>query len=218
MQSYADRDNSDDKNDKGFDSKISAGYESDKKNANQDMDQDNFCYRGDDDCQKVNEGQQIVGKDNDAKGFNDQSKNIQQQFATPTPIPTQPPTQPPTPPTTGTLNVCKTVINQVPGLTFQPSDFTFNFSTPADPSTFHGANEGCTPVKVAPGTYAFAEYIPQFVTGFGFNITGGCVFVDFTSNSEGSIDGVLFNGTIAAGETQTCALSNAINAAIPGQG
>jgi hypothetical protein len=178
------------------------------------MDQDNFCYRGDDDCQQVNEGQQIAGKDNDVKGFNDQSKNIQQQYATPTPIPTQTPITT----TTGTLNVCKTVINQVPGLTFQPSDFTFSFSTPADPSTFHGANEVCTPVTVSPGTYAFAESIPQFVTGCGFNITRGCDVVDFTSNSEGLTNGVLFNGTIAAGEIQTCALSNPINAAFPGQG
>ena len=36
-----------------------------------------------------------MGKDNEATGFNDQSKNIQQQAVTPTP--TQPPTQPPTP-------------------------------------------------------------------------------------------------------------------------
>jgi hypothetical protein len=158
-----------------------------------------------------------VGKDNEANGFNDQSRSLQQQAVTPTATPTQPPTQPPTP-TTGTLNVCKTVINQVPGLTFLPSDFTFNFSTLANPSTFQGANEGCTPVTVAPGTYAFAESIPQFVTGFGFNITGGCDFVDFTSNPEGLTNGVLFNGTIAAGETQTCALSNAINAAFPGGG
>ena len=106
----------------------------------------------------------------------------------------------------------------MPGLTFQPSDFTFIFSTHADPSTFHRGNEGSTPVTVAPGTYALAESIPQFVSGFGFNITGCCDFVDFTFNSEGLTDGVLSNGNIAADETQTCALSNAINAAIPGQG
>ena len=46
------------------------------------MDQDNECYRGDD-CKQANQGQQVVGKDNDAKGFNDQSKNVQ-QATTPT--------------------------------------------------------------------------------------------------------------------------------------
>ena len=156
-----------------------------------------------------------MGKDNAAKGFNDQSKNLQQQAVTPTATPTQPPTQPPTP-TTGTLNICKTVINQVPGLTFQPSDFTFTFSTSANPSTFQGANEGCTAVTVAPGTYTFTELIPQFVTGFAVDFSGGCDFVDFTSNFEG--DGVLFNGIIAAGETQTCTVTNTIKVAFPGQG
>ena len=68
------------------------------------------------------------------------------------------------------------------------------------------------------GTYTFTESIPQFVTGIGVDINGGCDFVDFTSNPEGVTDGVLFNGTIAAGETQTCAVTNTINVAFPGQG
>ena len=55
-------------------SSIKASSEADKKSASQHLDQDNVCYRGDD-CQQANEGQQIVGKDNDAKGFNDQSDN-----------------------------------------------------------------------------------------------------------------------------------------------
>ena len=76
MQSYADRDNSDDhKKTKDFKSSIIAGSESDKKSASQHLDQDNFCYRGDD-CEQANQGQQIVGKDNDAAGFNDQSENL----------------------------------------------------------------------------------------------------------------------------------------------
>ena len=58
----------------------------DKKSANQDLDQDNFCYRSDD-CQQANQGQQIVGKDNEAKGFNDQSSNVPQPI-TPTSTPT----------------------------------------------------------------------------------------------------------------------------------
>ena len=77
MQSYADRDNNDDhKKDKDFKSSIIAGSESAKKSASQHQDQDNFCYRGDDDCQQANDGQQIVGKDNEAAGFNDQSDNL----------------------------------------------------------------------------------------------------------------------------------------------
>src|SRR5215216_5841417 len=75
MQSYAGKDNNDNhKKGKDF-SKIIASSESDKKSASQHQDQDNFCYRGDD-CQQANQGQQIVGKDNDAKGFNDQSDNL----------------------------------------------------------------------------------------------------------------------------------------------
>ena len=76
MQSYADRDNNDDhKKTKDFKSSISASYDSSKKSSSQHQDQDNFCYRGDD-CEQANQGQQIVGKDNAASGFNDQSKNL----------------------------------------------------------------------------------------------------------------------------------------------
>jgi hypothetical protein len=73
LQSYADRGDSDNKKGDDFKSKISAGYESYKKRSNQD--QDNFCYRGDD-CEQANEDQQLAGKDNEAKGFNDQSDNL----------------------------------------------------------------------------------------------------------------------------------------------
>ena len=77
MQSYADRDNNDDhKKGKDFKSSISASSDSSKKSASQHQDQDNFCYRGDD-CEQANQGQQVIGKDNDAKGFNDQSDNIE---------------------------------------------------------------------------------------------------------------------------------------------
>ena len=86
MQSYAGKDNKDDhkkswdnkddnKKGKDFKSSITASSDSSKKSASQHQDQDNFCYRGDD-CQQANQGQQIVGEDNEAKGFNDQSANI----------------------------------------------------------------------------------------------------------------------------------------------
>ncbi len=58
-----------------YKSKIKSSTEIDKKSASQHMDQDNFCYRGDD-CQQANQAQQIIGENNDAKGFNDQSFNI----------------------------------------------------------------------------------------------------------------------------------------------
>ncbi len=90
MQSYA----GENKKTGDLKSSIKASSEVDKKSAGQHIDQDNFCYRSDD-CQQANQAQQIVGKDNEAKGFNDQSKNIQLS-ATPTATPT-PPT-PPTPP------------------------------------------------------------------------------------------------------------------------
>ena len=67
------------------DNKIKDYKESIKKDVNskqdtskQNFDQDNLCYR-DGDCEQANDGQQVEGKDNVASGFNDQSKNIQQQ-------------------------------------------------------------------------------------------------------------------------------------------
>jgi hypothetical protein len=58
-----------------YKSKIKSSTEVDKKSASQHMDQDNFCYRGDD-CQQANQAQQIIGEDNEATGFNDQSFNL----------------------------------------------------------------------------------------------------------------------------------------------
>ena len=76
MQSYADRDDNGHKKTKDFVSSITASAESDKKSSSQHQDQDNFCYRGDNDCEQANEGQQLAGKDNEATGFNDQSDNL----------------------------------------------------------------------------------------------------------------------------------------------
>ena len=39
------------------------------------LDQENTCYRGEV-CKQGNEGQQVVGNDNDVTGFNDQSDNL----------------------------------------------------------------------------------------------------------------------------------------------
>jgi hypothetical protein len=71
MQSYADQDKKTD----DYKKSIKAISKIDKEISSQKLDQDNFCYRGDD-CEQANQGQQIVGKNNDANGFNDQSDNL----------------------------------------------------------------------------------------------------------------------------------------------
>jgi hypothetical protein len=70
MQSYADKDDDEDK-------KTTKDHSSpeDKKDAKLNLDQGNTCYRGDV-CKQGNEGQQVVGNDNDVTGFNDQSDNL----------------------------------------------------------------------------------------------------------------------------------------------
>jgi hypothetical protein len=85
MQSYASGSDQHQKHKdtKDLKSSISEKTQIDKKSASQHQDQDNFCYRGDD-CEQANQGQQIVGKDNDAKGFNDQSDNLAVPLATST--------------------------------------------------------------------------------------------------------------------------------------
>ena len=75
MQSYASGSDQHQKHKDTSDIKQSIQKDTSSKKANQHLDQDNFCYRGDD-CEQANQGQQIVGKDNDAKGFNDQSENL----------------------------------------------------------------------------------------------------------------------------------------------
>ena len=83
MQSYAGSASDD------YKSKIKSRSQTVKKSTSQYMDQDSLCYRGNE-CQQGNEGQQIVAKDNDAAGFNDQSLNVLQSnppTLTPTPTP-----------------------------------------------------------------------------------------------------------------------------------
>ncbi len=198
MQSYADRDNNDDhKKTKDFKSSITARSESDKKSASQHHDQDNFCYRGDEDCQQANEGQQTVGKDNDAKGFNDQSDNLALSSlgaaggtrnngngTTPTP-------------TTGTLNVCKQVNSP---FDVRPSDFTFTFTSEgASPSEFPGS-EDCTKVTVPEGSYSFMESGPPF--RIFIEVSGDCI--------QDALGAKAFHGSIKAGESQTCTVSNLV--------
>ena len=70
MQSYADR-GDDDEDKKGKDHTS----QEEKNDANLKLDQENTCYRGEV-CKQGNEGQQVVGNDNDVTGFNDQSDNL----------------------------------------------------------------------------------------------------------------------------------------------
>jgi YVTN family beta-propeller protein len=271
---------------------------------NQHLGQDNLCYK-DDDCEEATEGEQIKGKDNVASGFNEQSKNTQQQpvvftpttpgipgngttsIPTPTPTPTTStltvtkhvvcdftsvacPTanqfninattsngssysfsgsetgtplriNPPFPvtyqitetsPTSGdiefatttagdcsgtissgqhltctitntarlvtaNLNVCKEVVDSS-DRRLQPSNFTFTFSTPANPSTFEGDDE-CTAVTVAPGQYEFSEARPAG-TDFTTTISGDCSLSTRDS----------FIGNITAGQTETCTVTNTV--------
>jgi hypothetical protein len=72
MQSYADKDDDDDDEDKKTKDHIS---HEDKSDAKLHLDQDNTCYRSAE-CKQGNEGQQVVGNDNDVTGFNDQSDNL----------------------------------------------------------------------------------------------------------------------------------------------
>ena len=130
------------------DEKQSIKEETNSQSAKQKAGQDNLCVRGDEDCVQGTQGQQITGKDNSAKGFNDQSANVQTPGVTPTPTPT-----------TGTLNVCKQVFSP---FDVRPSDFTFTFTSEgASPSEFPGS-EDCTKVTVPEGSYSFMESGPPF--------------------------------------------------------
>jgi hypothetical protein len=69
MQSYAGEHTRDLK------SSIKASLQIEEQSASQHLDQDNFCYRSDN-CQQSNQAVQIIGDDNEAIGFNDQSDNL----------------------------------------------------------------------------------------------------------------------------------------------
>ena len=71
MQSYAEQHTKTD----DLKSSIRASLHIEEKSADQDLDQDNFCYRSPN-CNQANQAQQIVGDGNEATGFNDQSDNL----------------------------------------------------------------------------------------------------------------------------------------------
>jgi hypothetical protein len=80
--------------------------------ANQHLSQDNSCY-GNENCKQASECHQIVGKDNEAACFNDQSKTIPKSI---TPTPPQSPT-----PTPKTCVDCFTTV--FAGLTFRTDGY-----------------------------------------------------------------------------------------------
>ena len=107
------------------------------------MNQDNFCNRAEG-CKQATGGQQITGNDNTASGFNDQSKNIQQQQSalTPTPTPTPTPTLP------STLTVNKNVnCNFISSSVECPIADRFNITTTTNNGSslsFDGSESGTT--------------------------------------------------------------------------
>lgn len=198
MQSYAGFDNHENKKFDANNSKTNTSSQTDKKGSSQHMGQDNLCYMGNETCIQANKGQEMIGKDSDEVGFNGQSTTIQQSFV---PTSTRPPTLGQTP---TTLNICTEVINTGTIFIFEPSDFTIAFNTPASPVLFQGANEGCTAVTIAPGTYEFSERRPIFAENNSVGVIGDCTIRGSDANT------VSIGGTIAGGETQTCTITNTI--------
>ena len=146
--------------------------------------------------------QSYAGLDNDEnKKYDDNNSKTSARSQTHIKSSIQPPTLGPTP---TTLNICKEVINTGTIFDFEPSDFTFAFNTPASPVLFQGANEGCTAVSVAPGTYEFSERCPSFAENNSASVTGAWTVRGSDANT------VSIGGTIAAGETQTCTITNTL--------
>jgi hypothetical protein len=190
------------------------------------MDQDNLCYRGDD-CEQANQGQQIVGKDNDAKGFNDQSDNL----ALSTSATGNGTTPPPTPSPNGTLTVVKEVEcdsnNGNPSndevCAFaensdnfpQPSDYpiTVDGNGPTPPS-FQGSSTG-TPVTIGSGAYTVDEELAstaaiQTELSATSVITTTTASGDCTPNLGPNMNFLYATGTMTPGGSQTCTLVNTV--------
>jgi hypothetical protein len=164
MQSYAESSN--DKNKKPGDSKplISASSETDKKSASQKLDQDNFCYRGDKDCQQANEGQQATGNDNVASGFNDQSTTDISSLSSIGPQGQQGPAGPKGEP--GAAGPTRTAV-----VTERPGD-----AATIIPGTFGFPEASCNPGEIATGG------------GYRFTPSGAGVTPPHISGSRASAD------------------------------
>ena len=160
-----------------------------KRRSSQHIDQENQCLRTGK-CNNSNVGEQTLGNDNSITGFADQSKNVQAVVTPPTPTPT---------PTlrlqnSGVLTIFKVCFPSCQGITFsitvtgnnpQPSSFTLN--VPSHPSQA---------VTLGPGTFTVTE---AHVAGFNPP--------SFANNCK-QVTGDSATGTISAGQSLTCVISN----------
>ena len=157
----ADGDSGDHETTKDYKDSIHNDVDSKSDGTNQRLGQDNLCHR-DDGCEQANGGQQIEGKDNSASGFNDQSKNIEQQQQQAL----SPARGNGTTPTTSTLTVTKHVeCNFTSSAVECPTagDFNITATTGNGSSyTFSGSESG-TPLTINPPfpvTYQVTETSP----------------------------------------------------------
>jgi hypothetical protein len=108
-------------------------------------------------------------------------------------------------PETATLNVCKEVVN-VDNADAVPSDFILRFDRGNNPipDEFPG-NADCTEVTIGPGEYVIAEEeFNRDLAVIDRSASGDCV-------STVGIDSPTATGTITAGETQTCTITNTVS-------
>ena len=209
-------DSGDNKSTKDYKNSIQRDVNAKVDHTNQQLDQDNLCHK-DDDCEQANGGEQLEGTDNTAEGFNDQSKNIQQQPAVTTISPTSPgngttptPTPTPTPPEgKAILTLCKEVIN-TGGTDLVAADFEifFNssFSFEVTPDRFR-ADENCTNVVLDPVEHVFHEFASEDYNDIVINpqTSGECRFTFFGSTSPH------FEITAVEGMVHNCKITNIVS-------
>ena len=188
-------DNGDYKTNKDYKDSIHKDVNAGSDSTNQHSTQDNLCYR-DDGCEQANGGQQITGKDNEASGFSDQSKNAQQeQHQQPVGVSNLPPS---TPQQTGSLLVTKNITCPDGFDCPAPSDFTMRVTGTQgngnpSPSSFAGSEEGTT-VTLNLGEYNVTE---DFEDSTSSPLK---VVKHFSTDCSGSID--------KAGEGRVCNVTN----------
>jgi hypothetical protein len=111
----------------------------------------------------------------------------------------------PTEPEPATLNVCKEVVN-IDNADAVPSDFILRFDRGNNPipDEFPG-NADCTEVTIGPGQYVIAEEeFNRDLTVVDRSASGDCV-------STVGLESPTATGTITAGETQTCTITNTVS-------
>ena len=210
VQSYASAagggNNGDYKITKDYKDSIHKDVDSKSDSTNQHSSQGNLCYK-DDGCEQADEGQQVDGKDNTASGFNDQSKNIEQQQAALSLAPTTGTPGNGTTLTTSTLTVTKHVeCNFTSSEVECPTADEFNITATTGnvSSLSFGGSESGTPLRINPPfpvIYQVTESnaLPGFDVatipvgsipiGVAFNPDNGFVYVaNFNSNTVSVID------------------------------